>query len=430
MRLGEHRTAWLRVNRVTSATSSGVTTLVIAGFDVESSRVEAIEVLEGGWEHSRFAFDEVLKARGYTRARSRRRAPDPADADPGSEPAPAKRPSPSDSAAEARTKAEPDGSSRGPPTGGGKRRRITIMTDAQRRSLRDKVRAVVPSLSPRSRPSGAVWYPASFLSLTYPGRRGWRDWFLDPHRCKGHLRAFWRRIVRRHPGTWAIWALELQERDNLPDLPPGWHFHLLVRWADDVVAGWAERRAWLARSWAEVVFRPRRPHPDHVRKGVLARPVTTPVELADYLAKHSAKTPLDVWMRHGGPFLPDDEADRIFASRVARVRRAIRRHRIDTNQGAWSDTFNKAAYRRSCSVYAVRVSDDLAARVRLSIEDWWRTHFHRRGIEPRYGLPGWLVGDEAVSALAAAGVTARELLSGPGAGEVIDVSTGEPVDLG
>ena len=415
---------------MTSATSSGVTTLVIAGFDVDSSRVEAIEVLDGGWELSRFAFDDVLRARGYMRPRSRRRAPDLVDADPGSEPALAQRLSPPESAAEAHTQAEPDAPSKGTPTGGGKRRPITTMSDVQRRALEKRVRAVVPSLSPRSLPSGAVRYPASFLSLTYPGRRGWRDWYLDPHLCKGHLRAFWRRIIRRHPGTWAIWALELQDRDHLPDLPPAWHFHLLVRWPDDVTSGWGERRSWLSRIWAEVVFRPRRPHPDHVRLGVCALPVRTPGDLVDYLAKHRAKIPLDVWMTHGGPFIPDDESTRIFASRVARVRRAIRRYRINTDQGAWSSTLNKAAYGRSCSVYAVQVSDDLAGRIRLSMEDWWQSWFHQRGIERQYGLPRWVADDGAARTLAACGVSVRELIIGPDAGEVIDVSSGEPVDFG
>ena len=151
-RFGGHVTAWLRVSRVTSTTSSGVTTLFMAGFDVDSSRVEAIEILDGGWELSRFAFDDVLRARGYTRPRSRRRAPDLVDADPGSEPTLAQRLSPPESAAEAHTQAEPDAPSKGPPTGGGKRRSITTMSDAQRRALENRVRA--PAMD-RGRRSGS-----------------------------------------------------------------------------------------------------------------------------------------------------------------------------------------------------------------------------------------------------------------------------------
>ena len=436
-RFGGHLDVRLAIKRVKPAqrstdASSGPATLVVAGYDADAATFAAIELLDGGWFESRFAFDDILKARGYKRKkrRSHRRHSSrrPDDGDLTFAPSPAQRLSPHDSPSETQTAGHRDAPSRGPPAGGGRRGVITTMTDAQRRTLRDRIRAAAPSLGPRLLPSGRMFHPASFLSLTYPGRRGWNDRYLDPHLWKRHLRAFWRRVIRRHADTWVIWVLELQYRDEMPDLPPAWHFHLLVRWPDDLAVDWAEFESCLSKNWSEVVCKPRRPPSEHVQRGASARPVETPHDLADYFVKAGTKHSLPTWISHGGPFLPDDESERSFASRVARVRRAIRRYRINTNQGAWSRTLNTPGYRKSCSVYAVEIPPELAGRLRLSIGGWWKSYFDRRGIAPQSGFPKWITGDEAARALQAGGVTARELLSGREPGEVINVTTGEPDD--
>jgi hypothetical protein len=54
-----------------------------------------------------------------------------------------------------------------------------------------------------------------FVTLTYG-----KD-YPDPQTTKLHLKAFWRRIAKKHPDYWAVWKLEYQKR-GAP------HYHLLV----------------------------------------------------------------------------------------------------------------------------------------------------------------------------------------------------------
>ena len=399
-------------------------TVVLAGVDVAANRAEGMELLDAGWHDSRYAFDDVLKARGLSRSRSKRsRSSSPprgrtlhvSQDDPSPE-----------------TERAPGRKLRGSRTGGGRRRHITTMTNAQIRHLGQRIRAIIPAVGPRLLPSGALHHPASLLTLTYPGRRGWHDRFVDPHLCKRHLRALWRRIIRRHPDTWAIWVIELQDRRSSIELPPAWHFHLLLGWPADLVRDscedWCARTRWLSEAWSHVMFRPRRAPREHIRRGLSLRKVTTPQQLAEYLFKPGDKISLDRWATHGRPFSISDDGDRIFDERVARVRRAVRRYGIDTRQGALWGTFNEVAYRRSCRVLAAPVAADVAARLREAMDDWWREHFSHRGIEPQHGMPNWLDREAADRALRAAGVTARDLLSGHSPGQVIDVTSGEVAD--
>jgi hypothetical protein len=54
-----------------------------------------------------------------------------------------------------------------------------------------------------------------FVTLTYG-----KD-YPDPKATKAHLKAWWRRISKKHPDYWAVWKLEFQKR-GAP------HYHLLV----------------------------------------------------------------------------------------------------------------------------------------------------------------------------------------------------------
>jgi hypothetical protein len=55
-----------------------------------------------------------------------------------------------------------------------------------------------------------------FMTLTYP--HVWPD---DPEECKGHLKAFRKRLQRRYGQFAAFWRLGVQQRG-------AWHFHLLL----------------------------------------------------------------------------------------------------------------------------------------------------------------------------------------------------------
>ena len=55
-----------------------------------------------------------------------------------------------------------------------------------------------------------------FATLTYP-----HVWPEDPEACKGHLKAFRKRLQRRYGPFAAFWRLGVQQRG-------AWHFHLLL----------------------------------------------------------------------------------------------------------------------------------------------------------------------------------------------------------
>ena len=418
--------------------------LVFVGYDASTGEFAAVEIVHGGWENSRFA-PAKLKRRATKGKRKTKRAGAGKGLDQiaksvvGLQRVPA--PSPPDevrlmgSVSDLEPSLDMDVDvptpSRGPPTGGGKRGQITVYSAAQRRRLRERLWAVSPSLLPRRLPGGRIHYPASFVGLTYPGKDGWDDRFLDPHLCKDHLRAFWRRLERKHPGVWAIWVLELQARRDT-SLPPAWHFHLVLHWPDaqgETRRGWRKRNGWLSEHWARVVAGVPCPDPAHFRLGVRSSRVTRVDTLRRYVLKGGSKVSLVDWQRYGAPFWPSEDEARLFEQRVEGVEHAVRELVINTNQGAWWRILGRPAYQRSCSVFACELQPEVAVRVEAAVAVSWREHFARRGEEVKYSLPRWISGQHAIRALRAAGVTAQQLLHASAGGDVVDVTTGNVVGL-
>ena len=445
-----------RVTRTTRpAPPSEGCQLVFVGYDPSTGEYAALEIVDGSWHNSRFAPDRHKRSarKGKPKKAQARKeldrtskpvamaqrpsASSPPDASASSPPNAPAFPQTDAALIESVADLAPDldmdanlsTPAKGPRTGGGKRGKITVFSHAQRRRLRERLWAVGPSLLPRRLPGGGIHYPASFVSLTYPGKSGWDDRFLDPHLCKKNLRAFWRRIERRHPAAWAIWVLELQGRGG-KDLPPAWHFHLVVRWPDslgETRQGWRDRNCWLSENWAQVVAGVPHPDPDHFGSGVGTRKVTNVDQLRNYLLKGGSKISLAQWQRYGAPFWPTEEQARLFQQRVEGVEHAVRKLAIDTNQGAWWRILGGPAYQRSCSVFACKVPPEVEVRVRASVAVSWREHFARRGKEVKYALPRWISGRHAVRALRKAGTTAQQLLQRAAPGDVVDVNTGEPI---
>ena len=412
--------------------------LVFVGYDASTGEFAAVEIVHGGWENSRFA-PAKLKRRKTTRVGSGKGRDQIAKAAGAVQRVPAPSPSSPDEVRSTGSVSDlgpdlhidVDIPSRGPPTGGGKRGQITVFSAAQRRRLRERLWAVAPSMLPRRLPGGRIHYPASFVSLTYPGKDGWDDRFLDPHLCKDHLRAFWRRLERRHAGVWAVWVLELQARRDT-SLPPAWHFHLVLHWPDsqgETRRGWRKRNGWLSEHWARVVAGVACPDPAHVQSGVSSSRITRVDSLRRYVLKGGSKVSLVDWQRYGAPFWPSEDEARLFEQRVEGVEHAVRELVINTNQGAWWRILGRPAYQQSCSVFACEVPPGVAVRVEAAVAVSWREHFARRGEEVTYSLPRWISGQHAIRALRAADVTAQQLLHGSADGDVVDVTTGEIVDF-
>jgi len=82
--------------------------------------------------------------------------------------------------------------------------------------------------------------PVVMITLTYP-----EEWVKDPERWKRDIDTWFKRVERKFKDYWFVWKLEFQKR-GAP------HFHLLGSFGDDVVVD-DELRAWVSRSWYEVV---------------------------------------------------------------------------------------------------------------------------------------------------------------------------------
>ena len=179
--------------------------------------------------------------------------------------------------------------------GGGLRGEISQYTNASRQRFKQKVWAVQPALMPQRVVGNVYRYPASMITLTYPGGQGWEKEYRKPEECKRHLRTWWDRVRRKYPGAWAFWVMELQTREAHDNLSPAWHFHLLMVWPSPNTAPlrrtvWKERLSWISESWAQVVAgRGCKPDHDHEGAGTNVKVVKTPDDLLGYLAKGGTK---------------------------------------------------------------------------------------------------------------------------------------------
>jgi hypothetical protein len=78
-----------------------------------------------------------------------------------------------------------------------------------------------------------------FVTLSYS-----HEYPQDPEACKGHLKAFRKRLQRRYGAFAAFWRLGIQQRG-------AWHFHLLL-FVGPSFGPIAELRSFVSRCWYEV----------------------------------------------------------------------------------------------------------------------------------------------------------------------------------
>jgi len=117
--------------------------------------------------------------------------------------------------------------------------------------------------------------PGSFVTLTMPG--SWYPGCDTPSDWKRHLDVWLHRLRRFAPKCWGVWRLEPQRR-GAP------HFHLLL-WGLP-----ANARAWVARSWWEVVGSEEE---THLQAGTRTEWIRTTRGTMWYAAKYCAKVVTD-----------------------------------------------------------------------------------------------------------------------------------------
>ena len=313
-----------------------------------------------------------------------------------------------------------------------------------RRKLRQRTWAPQPALLPRKVAGGFWHHPGSFLTLTLPGRTGWRDEYLDARLCKRFLARFWKRFEREFPGVWAIWVMELQERPSFPDLPPAWHFHLLVRWPDGARATgreWDVRKLWVSRAWAESVAGVRPGglvDGDHVAAGTGLDRLVTPAKLQRYVEKAGTKGPPGLSApaprrRSGGGVAPAVTVANEMAKWIQKLKPDLNAPEVAAalaNQGAWWNILGRDAYNACCSVLARELPAPLAARVWAAMVGSWEGYATVKGFEFEHGPPQWIEGRHAYLALRDVQTTGQALLfDEPGESPPIDLRTGELLEL-
>ena len=112
-----------------------------------------------------------------------------------------------------------------------------------------------------------------FVTLTYP-----HVWPEDPEDCKGHLKAFRKRLQREYGPFAAFWRLGVQERG-------AWHFHLLL-FVGPSVGPLKQLRRFVSTSWHEVTGRVSE---GHLRAGTRVEAVRRWKEATGYAERYVAK---------------------------------------------------------------------------------------------------------------------------------------------
>ena len=257
-----------------------------------------------------------------------------------------------------------------PRGGGGTRGVVSEYTRHSRRRLRETVWDVTPHLVSQRTPAGVVT-PGTFVTLTYPA-----VFELDAHECKGHLKTWWKRLVRAHSGAWAIWCIERQARG-------AWHFHLIVRWPAPPVraaGGWAGRLRWVSRTWAEVVAGDGVPDPDHLRAGTRCDRLVTVASLGKYVSKPGSK-----------------------AATSSPARELSKRVQKGAGQGRWWGVLGRQAYSEAAHRVDVLVSNTNAAALLDELRRDWRAWYAQHGLESER-LPAWADGRVLARAASRAGI--------------------------
>ncbi len=112
-----------------------------------------------------------------------------------------------------------------------------------------------------------------FVTLTYPN-----EWPDDPGACKGHLKAFRKRLQREYGPFAAFWRLGIQERG-------AWHFHLLL-FVRPTFGSVGKLRRFVSSSWYEVTGRVSE---GHLRAGTRVEAVRKWKVATSYAERYMAK---------------------------------------------------------------------------------------------------------------------------------------------
>jgi len=112
-----------------------------------------------------------------------------------------------------------------------------------------------------------------FVTLTYPG-----EYPQDPVLCKGHLKAFRKRLQREYESFAAFWRLGIQKRG-------AWHFHLLL-FVGASFGTVRELRRFISSSWYEVTGKVSE---GHLRTGTRVEAVKKWKQATSYVERYMAK---------------------------------------------------------------------------------------------------------------------------------------------
>jgi hypothetical protein len=151
--------------------------------------------------------------------------------------------------------------------GGGTRDRVRGFSRASRRNLLLRLASI------NRRAFRAFKGRMTFVTLNYPG-----EYPRDPILCKGHLKAF-RKRLQRELGTFAaFWRLGIQRRG-------AWHFHLLL-FVGPSIGSVGELRRFISSSWYEVTGMISE---GHLRAGTRVEAVKKWKKATSYVERYMAK---------------------------------------------------------------------------------------------------------------------------------------------
>jgi len=111
------------------------------------------------------------------------------------------------------------------------------------------------------------------LTLTYP-----HQYPVDPETCKGHLKAFRKRLERRYGPFAAFWRMGIQRRG-------AWHFHLLL-FLPPSFGSLQELRHFVSSAWYEVCGKVSE---GHLHAGTHVNQITNWRKATSYAEKYLAK---------------------------------------------------------------------------------------------------------------------------------------------
>jgi hypothetical protein len=151
--------------------------------------------------------------------------------------------------------------------GGGIRSKVRGFSRASRRNLLRRFASINRDAFRTFK--GRVLFVTLTYSHLYPE---------DPERCKGHLKAFRKRLQREYGSFAAFWRLGIQRRG-------AWHFHLLL-FVGPSFGSIDELRRFVSRSWYEVTGRVSE---GHLRAGTRVEAARRWKQATSYVERDLAK---------------------------------------------------------------------------------------------------------------------------------------------